>query len=382
MAYSTPQANNVLIKFKADVTRGFVRDHRYGRYIGSGMNAIIRRIRDISSKGKQINIPLIDAMTGRGLGSGTLVGNEKKLDDYGMPMWADFNREAIAWQKPSEIEATYSINTEATEQLRMFAKRVMKEEITEALLSIPTATIQTGYGGELGSRINGVKWASATATQKNNWSDDNSDRVIYGKLLSNRVAGNAASSLANIDATDDRLTTALVELAKRTAMSTTANKITPYQIEADGQEIYVLMVGTRAMRDLKASMLTSLQNSVPREGQKFPDNPLFRSGDIMWDNVIITEIPEIDELLTLTGAGAGGTVNVVPCFLLGASALGYVMGQDPTPTRRDETDYGFLTGIGIEARYGIGKIGKIPVGGTRLKDWGMVTVFVASVPDA
>ena len=75
-----------------------------------------------------------------------------------------------------------------------------------------------------------------------------------------------------------------------------------------------------------------------------------------------------------------------PVFLCGQSALAYVVGQLPQAKRRDETDYQFLDGIGIEMQYGVGKIAKDKTGNAgaigTLKDWGMVTGFVASVPDA
>jgi hypothetical protein len=137
------------------------------------------------------------------------------------------------------------------------------------------------------------------------------------------------------------------------------------------------------MRDLKADtpMANALREARPREGNSWEQNPLFRAGDLWWDNVLITEIPEIDERLTLTGIGASSS-NVVPAFLCGSSALGLVTAQMPIPTRMDETDYGFNTGLGIEGQYGIGKIAKIPAGGTALKDWGMLTCFVSSVADA
>ena len=81
-----------------------------------------------------------------------------------------------------------------------------------------------------------------------------------------------------------------------------------------------------------------------------------------------------------------GGIDVSPVFLCGQSALAYAIGQLPQTKRRDETDYQFLDGIGIEMQYGVGKVAKdrasnVGAIGT-LKDWGMVTGFVASVPDA
>lgn len=379
MALTTNHTNNELVKFRRDVTLGFYREHRFARYTGASANSIIRMVRDLSADGKEIRVPLVDQLRGSGVGSGTLNGREEAIDNYGQPMWADWLRHATKWTKATEKDSVMNIRNVANPVLSTFAKRIIKEEMVYALASIPTGSTPTGFRGEFGARINGIKWSDATAGQKNAWDVANSDRVVYGKLLSNRSAGAVATSLGNIDTTDDRLTKDVVSLAKRVAMATTQNKITPYMVEDDGQEQYVMFVGSRAMRDLKASMITELREAW--SGKGYEQNPLFRPGDVIWDNVIVTEIPEIDDLLTLSGVGASSS-SVVPCFLCGSNALAYVVGQMPQPTRLDESDYGFNTGIGIETQYGIGKIAKIPAGGSALKDWGMVTQFVSSVADA
>src|SRR5262249_47178349 len=116
------------------------------------------------------------------------------------------------------------------------------------------------------------------------------------------------------------------------------------------------------------------------------------------DGIIYREIPEIDNYYILgsgtvtapngplagVGAGAPG-IDVAPCFMCGQSAYAYVLGQMPRATQRAEADYDFLDGIGTELQYGYGKIAKAPVGSagsnTDLKDWGVVTFFVAATPD-
>lgn len=383
MAVVSNHSNNELIKFKRDVTYGYLRDSRLSRYQGASANSIIRLVRDLTADGKQINVPLVDHLRGQGKGTGTLSGNEEGIDNYGMPMWADWLRHAVKWNKATEKDSTLNIRNIATPLLSGFGKRMVRDEMIDAMLSIPTATTPVGFRGPDGSRINGIKWADASAAQKNAWQDANADRVIFGSALGNKVAGNVAGSLANVDTTNDKLSSGVVSLAKRVAQATTQNKIQPYQVDEDGDEMFVLFVGSRSMRDLKADTVVAnaLREALPREAMKASKNPLFRSGDIFWDNVLITEIPEIDDRLTLTGVGAAAS-NVVPAFLCGVSAFAYVLGQMPTPTKNDETDYGFTTGIGTETQYGVGKVAKIPDGATALKDWGVCTLFLSSQPDA
>ena len=59
----------------------------------------------------------------------------------------------------------------------------------------------------------------------------------------------------------------------------------------------------------------------------------------------------------------------------------------PRPTERKEDDYGFLIGRGVESVYGVGKVytrrevdAVSP--NVALVQWGIVTLFVASEPDA
>lgn len=382
MASTTIHSNAELIKFGRDIfAKGYIRENRFFPYTGTSTNAVIRNIRDLAADGKEIRVPLLDVLNGTGKSAGTLVGNEEALDTYGCPMWADFLRHGVTWKKNDAKDAAVSFKSIAAPELSRWYKKRVKEETVDALASIPSGAIPTGRGGDTGNRINGIKWSDATAAQKNAWVTANSDRVVFGAALAN-YSTTAATALGNVDTTSDRASSGIVSMAKRVAMATTGNKITPYVIEENMQEQYLMFVGARAMRDLRndTAIKASLTEMIVKSKSDFA-SPLFRNGDIMWDNVIITEIPEIDERLTLTGVGYSSS-DVVPCFLCGTSALAYVTGQMPRPTSRKEDDYDFLTGVGIEGQYGIGKVYKAPAGSSSLKDWGMVTVFVSSVADA
>jgi hypothetical protein len=43
--------------------------------------------------------------------------------------------------------------------------------------------------------------------------------------------------------------------------------------------------------------------------------------------------------------------------------MAYALGQMPRPTTLEDGDYDFVTGLGIEAQYGVGKIAKAPQNG-------------------
>jgi hypothetical protein len=98
----------------------------------------------------------------------------------------------------------------------------------------------------------------------------------------------------------------------------------------------------------------------------------------------VREVPEIDDFCTLTGQGAA-SADVAPIFLCGQNAVALGWGQMPKPTERQEDDYGFIIGRGVESVYGVGKVftARDPDASTKaLVQWGMVTIFVCSPPDA
>jgi len=397
MATTVTTTNNELIKFKREVQFDFLRPSRFDPYMGDDSTSPIVRISDLESDGKEINIPLVTQLAGDGVGAGVLSGNEEALDAYGMPLWADWARNAVVTTRAINKDNSFDIPSAARSLLRGWAKRKIRDDIVTALLSIPTGAVQSGRltstGG--GNRVNGLKWSAATAGNKNSWMDANKDRVLFGSAASNYVAGNFASSVANVDSTNDKLSANVLSIAKQYAMATgpsglatpasTAPQITPWQAPELDQEMFIVFCGSRGFRDLQQdpTMFQANRDARARENGMGLKNPIFTGGELMWNGMMIKEIPEITKLDLLVGVGAG-SIDVEPFFLLGQGAMGYVTGQMPRPTGLDDTDYEFRKGVGIEAQYGVGKIAKAPqlsaAGIGTLVDWGMVTGFVSGAP--
>ena len=337
----------------------------------------------------------MNQLSSAGVGAGVLSGAEEQLDDYGFPLWTDFARNAVAFNKQREKDASFDIPSSARSLLRGWAKKTIRDDIVATLLSIPLGTIQTGRGSGTngGNRVNGVKWADATAAQRNTWVTNNSDRVLFGALGSN-YSTTFATAAANVDSTNDKLTAAAVSQMKRIAQATTSSgsapAINPYMTEGTDEEWYVLFVGSRTMRDLRndATMYQANRDARPRENSGVVDsggNPIFSGGSLVWDGVIIKEIPEITTTYTtstaLVAAGAS-SIPVEPVFFCGQSALAYGVGQMPRVTTKRDTDYDFVNGVGIEAQYGVAKIARTVGGATALKDFGMLTGFFSGTADA
>lgn len=383
MALTTVQTNNKLIQFTRDINREFVRENLFSPYMGDDLNAIIRRRYEPKKGGEQMNIPLVTKLTNQAVGSGTLVGAEEKIDNYGMRMYVDWARNAVLSSKAEEQKDSADVFGEAKSLLSDWGKELQRDEIIAAFQALPSESAPAGLGSAGGQRVNGILWESATDAERTTWENANSDRIVFGNAVSNLVGVSFATDLAKVDTTADLFTSSSVQLLKR--MAKNANPaVRPYRTP-DGYEYFVAFAGTHTFRDLKSNLATNWQNAQPRERKD--GNPLFQDGDIMFDGVIIREVPEISSFVTdfWTDLAAGGasSTRVEPVYLCGKQAMAFAWAQMAKPTSRDETDYQFYTGVGIDMCYGIAKMfKKHPMTGTNLKQWGVVTGFYSSALDA
>jgi N4-gp56 family major capsid protein len=378
VAVTTIQSNNKLIKFQKEIVREYVRENLFSPYMGTAANSIIRLKNELKSGGEQMNIPLVTRLTGAGVSTGTLVGNEEQIDNYGMRVWLEWARHAVVTNKAESQKDSADIFGEAKPLLSDWGKELQRDELIAALMALPSESQPSS-----GVRVNGIQYDLATAGQRNTWNSDNSDRVLYGNSTANYNATHA-TALANVDTTNDKLTAANLALLKRVAMNASP-KIRPFKTR-DGYEYFVAFCGSNPFRDLKASLETVNKDARPREQNGMDRNPLFQDGDQIYDGVIVRQVPEISSFVTnvwttLTTAGAS-SARVEPVFLCGQQALAMAWGQMPRPTFRKEDDYGFITGTGIEMAYGVSKMfKKHPNSGTKLKQWGVATGFFASATD-
>jgi Protein of unknown function (DUF4043) len=385
MAVTTIETNNKLIKFTQQINREFVRENMFSPYMDEGLNAIIRLRSELKSGGEDMNIPLVTRLTSPGVATETLVGNEEKIDNYGMRVRIEWARNAVVTTKAETHKDSADIFGEAKPLLSDWGKELQRDEIIAAFMALPTETLPLSSGG---TRVNGIQYDLASATQRNTWLTDNSDRILYGAAVANAVSGVHATALGLVDATADKFTATNLATLKRVAKLANP-RIRPYKTR-DGYEYFVAFAGTNTFRDLKLSLETINKDARPREGRQIngaPDNPIFQDGDQIYDGVIVREVPEISQFVTNVWTDlktAGGTASrVEPVFLCGQQALVFAWGQMAKPTFRKEDDYGFITGVGIEMAYGVSKMfKKHPMTGTTLKQWGVATGFYSAAIDA
>jgi hypothetical protein len=109
------------------------------------------------------------------------------------------------------------------------------------------------------------------------------------------------------------------------------------------------------------------------------DNPLFTGDSLVWDGMILREIPEIAAIdVSVSGGGACS-----PVYLCGAQAIGIAWAQR-TKSTTDTDDYGFLHGVGCQEIRAIEKLRfgtDATVDTTTPKDHGVLTGFFAAASD-
>jgi hypothetical protein len=385
MAQTVIQSNNKLVQYTKEINREFVRENMFSPYMGTSLTSIIRLKNELKSGGEQMNIPLVTKLTNAAIASGTLVGAEEKIDNYGMRVWLDWARNAVTSNKAEAQKDSADVFGEAKPLLSDWGKELQRDELLAAFMALPSESAPAQLGTNAGQRVNGVLFEAASNTERTTWSLANIDRVLFGNVVANNVGSSFATDLAKVkdDATDNFLA-ASVSLLKRMAKAASP-AIRPHRTE-DGYEHFVAFAGLNAFRDLKASLASNNLGGRPRE-DGWKKNPLFNDGDLYHDGVIIREVPEITGMVTdvWTSLATGGisSKRVEPVFLCGQQAAVMAWGQMAKPTFRREDDYGFITGTGVEMAYGVSKMfKKHPSTGSNLKQWGVVTGFFSAANDA
>ena len=375
MSNSTINSNNVVTKFQAKVNRQYVREGRFGPYIGKDTDSIIQVKEDL----KKVSIPLVAKLSGNGVtGSSTLAGNEESLANYAYTLTPTYHRNGVLIDNEENEKSEFELFEEARPALMNWAMELKRDQIIQALGAVEAGGTYLNYG-------------SATAANLDTYNTNNQDRILYGILKSNNTSGNHTTSLGTIDTTADKLTPDMVSQLKRMAMQASP-LIRPVMVKAD-EPWFVLFVGSYSFRDISLNSTMVQANREARDRGK--SNPLFTGGDLLWDGVIIKEVPDIDKFIDgdssgsafdgvwgansaadslKTGGASSSRVGVG--FLCGAQALGFGLGRMPSFKRRKEDDYEHQNGVGISLKHQIRKTFY------NNKQHGMVTSYHSAAVDA
>lgn len=359
----------------------YIRANRFRKYTGMDPSNIIQAKEDLTRKpGDRVTFATARALGGGVTGNTVLEGNEAELDLRSLTVAVRPLRNAVVVTDWDEQKSVIDLRDAARPALKTWSLERMREDTIIAFKSVPNVA------------GNMVSWELATAAERNSWLVNNADRVLFGSAIANGSSGVVATALATVDNTADRLTPGVVSLAKRRAQMARP-RITPTRTRDEDEEWYVMFCNPLSFRDFANDPVIVQANRDARV-RGVETNPLFTGGSLVWDGVIVREIPEMGLPFAptptsigqvggvLAGAGTAG-IDVGFNFLCGAQALGMAWAQR-LKTTTDVRDYGFRNGAGVQEIRGIEKLmfGTGIDDRTNLVQNGVVTVFTAAVGDA
>jgi len=352
MAVTVAAATNQPERWAAKWYYEYVRDMQLSELIGNSENDPIQMKTELEKEsGAIITISLVNRLTNAGItGDNTLEGNEEAMNNYAHSITIDQVRNAVARGNHEQQKTHIDILEAGRVVLKLWAMALDRDDILAAMMS-PSVDGSTAYG------------SCAEVAVKDVWLAANSDRVLFGAAKANNAANDHSAALAQVDSATDVLNRAAVRLMKRMAKQASPH-IRP--IATGNGEKFVLLAQTYAFRDLKTDCATEFASAQPRGNE----NPLYKDGDLLIDNVVVKEVEEIP---VITGVGNTG-IDVAPCFFLGAQAVGYAVGQRAKPIK-NVSDYGNLQGAGVAMTRGIDKLMFNSI------QHGMLTGYFAGVAD-
>lgn len=366
MSDTTVASANRVQQWADDEFFEYTRTNPLNRYMGKDENSVIQVKEELNKEaGDRITISLVSRLTGTGVtDDATLEGNEEALGNYGHQVTVHQIRNGVVVGKFEKIKTKIDLLAAAKIMLRMWNREQLRDLFLARFLSPVTDGLTT--------------YAAATEAQKDAWETANNptdanQRILFGATKANSTLDHSAG-MTTVDATNDDLHQDIVRMAKRMAQSADPH-IRPVQTDGEGEERFIHLVGSIPMRDLRANWETILSNADVR-GDK---NKLFAGGDLMIDNVIVHEVPEMDRLntaggTTIANVGDGGTVEVQATFLCGAQALGLCWAQR-MGVNTDEFDYKNKRGVAVDEIRGCEKLTYNSF------QHGVVTVYTACVGD-
>lgn len=387
MAETTTPSRLVVQQWDSDFFFEYIRDSRFFRYMGTTENNIFQVRDDLTKKkGDRVTLPFVgraDASHAK-TGNDVLEGAEQVLDQDGFAI-------------PVDVQRTGFVTTEWEDQknaidLREAFRMALKGWAAERMRGGGTAAITALVGNKFGiidnlyAFFDGFNnsstyalYGDATEAVRDAWLANNSDRVLFGAAKSNNAANDHSAALAQIDNTADKLTAANVSLMKRMA-KTADHHIRPVKTMEE-EEWFTLFAGSFPFRDLKGD--STIQNANREAWVRYEGparlgaggegtQPLFRDSDLVYDGVVIREVPEIPVV-------SNGTINCSANFFCGAQALGIVWARRTQTRELNDgrgTDYGHRQGVSISEIRGARTLYAFN------QCWGVARLYTAAVADS
>ncbi|WP_022722875.1 DUF4043 family protein, partial [Rhodopseudomonas sp. B29] len=312
----------------------FFQSNPFSAYAGTSPNNVIRMKEDFASKrGNGITFEFITNLArGTIFDRQPLRGHEDTLGEYGDKVFWRMRKKGISMHELDVDLAAINLRDAAKTTLKTWSNEDVKWEVIDRM-------------GDVGANCD-VPYDTSTATDRNNWVTNNSDRVRFGNASSN-YSSTFATAAGNVGTASDTFTVDSVVDLKAVALAAKP-RITPIEVkERSNQRFFVAFVHPRVMRDYKKSVrVTETQVNVQSRNEA-----IFMGGDREMDGVVLHEV---DDMPVYTGIGASGT-NVYPVFLCGQEVLGWAIKQRYR-SREQEDDYGQVESLGMFGKWGMKKL--------------------------
>jgi len=330
MAETTSPTNSRVIRWERDFFREYIRENRFNKLMGADERSPIQINEDLTRNiGEQVNFELVNRLVASGVtGTNTLEGNEEALGIRNFRVTVDRTRHAVVHDRLHEQFNAFDLVSAKKAVLQDWFKENIRDRIITALGSM-SVDGSTHYA-----------YADADETTiKDVWLANNADRVVFGANAGSYT--DHSSDLSQLDTTADIINTTNLAILKDFAKNANP-KVRPIRVR-DDEEWFVIVMGTKLFRQAQTALATVNQNAWERA--RGESNPLFTGGDLIYDGLIIKEIPEIGALAGTPGAS--GTTSVAPAYLLGAQAVAYAIAQR-SKVIENVRDYGAKKGAGVE----------------------------------
>jgi N4-gp56 family major capsid protein len=353
----TYDKGNAVSQWSKGFFKEYIRKERFFRYSGEGENNIFQHVTDLEKKkGDNITVSLVTRLTGAGVtGDNTLVGTEENLGNYADTITIDQLRHAVKVGAHEQRKTEIDILDAGRFMLIKWSMDQLRTLKIDRLACVHLDGVTT--------------YAAATEAEKDTALTANTDRFLFGELKSNYSAADHSASLLNVDDTSDTAKRSIISLLSRMAKQADPH-ITPISVKEDA-EMWVCFMGTNPHRDLKADLDVIHADAAPRS---MKDNPIWHEGDLLWNDTVCREIPEMASL----GAVGAAAAPIYQLAFCGCQAVFVGWGERTKPIKNgpDGEDYGNLKGTGIKETRGAKKAT------FNSKFHGMVTGYVASAADA
>jgi hypothetical protein len=354
----------------------YVRASRFKPYMGKaegdGSNPLMPIMvkTELQKAGKTVNIPLLTRLQGDGVqGNERLSGSEEAISNYNFAITVNYNRNAISIPEADEHWTEMDLRGAAKMLLRTWSSEVLRDDLIIGLADIYGRSYVKGRNAStLGTRYTPTTFMAALNADQTNmdaWVLANRDRILYGPDLAHMEADSDHSdSVVKLTVSTDKASAVTLRLAKGLA-KTADPHIRPIRVnDDDGREFYVWFVGTADFGNLKQDADIKAAN-IDARTRGIDNHPIFQDGDLIYDGVIIREVPEIPNFGNVGASSAAVTMS----FFCGAQAASVVWGMKPQSRVLKEDDYGHFYGTGITECRGTAK------NFFNSKQHGLVTVF-------